>query len=111
MKYAHLSVFFSNAGVEQSTGQKHLGIHLDQKLEFNVQIKGKINKGSKRTDLIRKPQSKLPRNALLTIYKHFIRPHLDSGDIVYDQLTNDSFGRKLESVQDNAALAVTGAIE
>ena len=50
-----MSVFFSNAGVEQSVGQKHLGIHLDENLEFNVHIKGKINKASKKIDLIRKP--------------------------------------------------------
>ena len=27
----------------------------------------------------------LPRSALLTIYKSFIRPHLDYGDILYDR--------------------------
>ena len=51
------------------------------------------------------------RNALLTIYKFSIRPHLDYGDIVFDQPTNDSFCKKLESVQYNAALAITGAIK
>ena len=35
---------------------------------------------------------------LLTIYKSFIRPHLDYGDIVFDQPTNDSFCKKLESI-------------
>ena len=34
--------------------------------------------------LLRKLQSILPRTSLLTIYKLFIRPHLDYGDIVYD---------------------------
>ena len=51
------------------------------------------------------------RNALLTIYKFSIRPHLDYGDIVFDQPTNDSFCKKLESVQYNAALAITGTIK
>ena len=27
----------------------------------------------------------LPRQALVTIYKVFIRPHLDYGDVLYDQ--------------------------
>ena len=48
---------------------------------------------------------------LLTIYKSFIRPHLDYGDIVFDQPTNDSFCKKLENIQYNAALAITGAIK
>ena len=36
---------------------------------------------------------------------------MDYGHIVYDQPTNDSFCKKLESVQYNAALAMTGAIK
>ena len=35
---------------------------------------------------------------------------LDYGDTIYDQAYNDSFREKLESVQYNAALAITGAI-
>ena len=50
----------------------------------------------------------LPRNALLTIYKSFISPHLDYDDIVYDQPDIESFISKLEQVQYNAVLAVTG---
>ena len=43
--------------------------------------------------------------------KSFIRPHLDyHGDVIYDQLHNETFCSKLESVQFNAALAITGAI-
>ena len=53
---------------------------------------------------------KLPRPALLTIYKCFIKPRLDHSDIVYDQAYNLSFHQKLESIQYNAALALTGAI-
>ena len=61
--------------------------------------------------MIKKLQSKIPRNALLTVYKSFIRPHLDYGNIVHDQPTNDSFCKKLEMVQYNAALSITGAIK
>ena len=52
----------------------------------------------------------MPRGPLLTIYKSFIRPHLDYGDVIYDQHYNNSFHQKLESIQYNAALAITGAI-
>ena len=51
----------------------------------------------------------LPRETLLTIHKSFIRPHF--GDVIYDQLYNDSFHAKLESYQYKAALAMTGAIK
>ena len=52
----------------------------------------------------------LPREPLLTFYKSFVRPHLDYGDVIYDQHYNNSFHQKLESVQYNAALAIAGAI-
>ena len=38
------------------------------------------------------------------------RPHLDYGDVVYDQHFNNSLHQKLESVQLNAPLAIRGAI-
>ena len=52
----------------------------------------------------------LPRSSLLTIYKSFVRPHLDYGDVIYDQPNNSRLSDKTESVQYNAALAITGAI-
>ena len=61
--------------------------------------------------MIKKLSNTLPRDALLTIYKSFVRPHLDYGDIIYDQPQNESFCNKLESIQYNAALAITGAIQ
>ena len=60
---------------------------------------------------LQKLQSILLRTSLVTIYKLFIRLHLDYGDVVYDQPSNDAFSNKLESVQYNAALAITGAIK
>ena len=61
--------------------------------------------------LPQKLQSILLRTSLVIIYKLFIRPHLDYGDVVYDQPSNDAFSNKLETVQYNAALAITGAIK
>ena len=58
----------------------------------------------------RKSQNIIQRNSLLTIYKSFIRPHLDYGDIVYRQPNNGSFCQKNEAIQYQAALAITGAI-
>ena len=60
--------------------------------------------------MIKKLQPIIPRTALLTIYKFFLRPHFDYGDVIYDRAFNESFQNKLESVQYNAALAITGAI-
>ena len=46
----------------------------------------------------------------MTIYKSFVRPHLDYGDVIYDQPNNSNLSHKIESVQYNAVLAITGAI-
>ena len=47
---------------------------------------------------------------MLTIYKCFVRTHLDYGDIIYDQAFNNSFHQEIESLQYNIGLAITGAI-
>ena len=41
----------------------------------------------------------LPRSSLVIIYKSFVRPHLDYGDIIYDPAYNTAFHRKIEPVQ------------
>ena len=56
----------------------------------------KINKT---IGLLRKLQNLLPRTALIKIYKAFVRPHLDYGDILYHQAFSLSFQQKLESIQ------------
>ena len=52
----------------------------------------------------------LPRITLVTIYKAFVRPHLDYGDILYDKAFVNSFHDRLEAIQYNTCLAITGAI-
>ena len=47
----------------------------------------------------------------MTIYKSFIKPHLDYDDVVYNQPLNNTFSNKLETVQYNAAVAITTAIK
>ena len=73
-------------------------------------MKEKCEKFNEGIGIIKKLQNRLPRQALLKIYKSFVRPHLDYGDIIYDQPNNESFCHKLESYQYNVALAITGAI-
>ena len=48
--------------------------------------------------------------SLLTIYKTFTRSRLDYADIIYDQAYDSAFHDKLESIQYNACLEITGAI-
>ena len=52
------------------------------------------------------------RHVLDQMYKLYVRPHLDNGDVIYHkfdpELTLD-FTKKIENVQYSAALAVSGA--
>ena len=106
----HPSVTFNNSSVARTSCQKHLGLYLDEKLNFSHHIKEKISKACKGIGVIRKLHYVLPRHSLLTIYNSFIRPHLDYGDILYDQPNNQAFSNKLENLHYNAALAITGGI-
>ena len=106
----HPVVTFNNSPLAHTPCQKHLGLYLDERLNFSHHIKEKISKACKGIGVIRKLHHILPRHSLLTIYKTFIRPHLDYGNIIYDQPNNQAFSNKLEAVQYNAALAITGTI-
>ena len=81
------------------------------KLNFKLHIKEKISKAMKGICIIKKLSNVLPRKSLITIYKSFVRPHLDYSDLIYDQPNNESFCQQIESVQYNASLAITGAIK
>ena len=107
---SHLPLVFNNVNVSSSQSQKHLGVLLDAKLTFEEHYLTILCQTNRTTRLLRKLQSLLPRAALITIYKVFVRPHLDYGDVLYDQAFNASFHEKLESIQYNACLALTRAI-
>ena len=98
---------FNNLPIQNASSQNHLDIILDEKLNFESYLKEKSLKIHKSIGFIKKLQNTLSIQALLTIYKSFDRPHLDYGDIIYDQTKNKSFCEKLESCQYNAALAIT----
>ena len=107
---SHPPLIFNNNNIMQAASHKHLGIILDTRLSFEKHLETVLYKTNKTIGLIRKLQNLLPRSALVTLYKAFVRPHLDYGDILYDQARNESFHLKLESIQYNACLAITGAI-
>ena len=78
-KISHPKVNFNNSPVVQSTYQKHLGLYLDEKLNFFHHIEEKIYKAYRGIGVIKKLQKNLPRQSLLTIYKSFISPILTMG--------------------------------
>ena len=110
-KQAQEVVFSRKSDKVQTSQQKHLGLYLDEKLNFNHHTKEVISKVNEGIGIIRKLRSILSRNALLIIYKAFIRPNIGYCHFIYEQPHNESFCNNLEKLQYNAALAVTGAIK
>ena len=101
-------ISFNNTDITSSEYQKHLGIVLDSKLSFDRHLGEKISKANKGIGLINRLRRYVPRSSLLTLYKAYIRPHLDYADIIYDCPGNATFIQKLETIQYNACLAITG---
>ena len=103
-------MLFNNNNISQVNSLKYLGVILDVKLTFEEHLKNVFNKTNKTIGLLRKLSNLVARQAFVTIYKAFVRPYLDYGDVLYDQAFDHSFHAKIESIQYNACLAITGAI-
>ena len=123
-------IAFDGIAIEPVSDHKHLGLILDSKLTFNKHIDEKISIANRGVGVIRRLYHYSPRKSMIQIYKSFIRPHLDYCDIIYhkplhdifsseyyservssDPLhNNEQFTNKIEAVQYNSALAITGCI-
>ena len=73
----HPSVFYNKVEVSRTDSLKHLGLVLDIKLTFKKHIKDKLNETYFGVGKIKKLRDILPGDSLVTIYKSFIRSHLD----------------------------------
>ena len=107
-KSAH-EVVFSRKKIRVQS-HKYLGLTLDSKLNFGEHNPSLLSKVNKLTAVLQKLQAVLPRHSLLTTYKAFVRPHVDYSDVIYGKIFNETWHKKLESAQYNAALTTTGTI-
>ena len=113
VKTDHPVILFNDLPVMKVDEHKHLGIILDSKLSFSAHIHAAITKSRKGIGMLKFLSKYLPRNTLSDLYKLYVRPHLDYGDVIYHVPERDDGSKsylmgKLESVQYSAALAVTG---
>ena len=86
--------------MKETCKQKHLGMLLALKLDFQEHCRS----------LLKKVNKQLQNINIANYYKCFVGPHLDYGDIIYDQAFSDSFHQKVESRQYDAVLAITDTI-
>ena len=111
-KPIHPPIYFNESGVVTKSEQKHLGMILDSSLNFQSHVREKIVSARRGIGVIRYMSRYVTREVLDQMYKLYVRPHLDYGDIIYhkyDPELNLDFTKKLEATQYSAALAVSGA--
>ena len=114
----HPVILFNNIPIKKVSQHKHLGVILDSKLSFSAHIKSAISKTRKGIGLLKHLSKYLPRHTLNELYKLYVRPHLDYGDVTYHipakvcefshNIILPNLMEKLEAVQYSAAIAVTG---
>ena len=102
---------FNGENVQTAISQKHIGLVLDSKLDFNEHVNNRINKCNKMIDIMKKLSLFLSRKTLLIIYKSFVRPNLDYADMISDKPLNESLKTKTEMIQYRAAVVITGRIK
>ena len=76
-KVIHPSLIFNGKDVSRSEPHKHLALVFDPKLNFDMYLKGKFSVINNGIALLRKLKHSIPRKPLLSIYKTFLRLHLD----------------------------------
>ena len=64
----HPTLSLNNIQVERASSQKHLGLILDEKLNFKQHIESAIAKINKGIAVIKKLRYSLPHKSLITIY-------------------------------------------
>ena len=79
---ARPQLVFNNNLVHVTSDHEHLRMFLDFKQNFQEHIENMLNRVNKTIGLLQKLQNTFPRPLLLAIYKSFIRPYLDNGDII-----------------------------
>ena len=84
----------NNVSVKYVPFHKQIHPILDAKLEFNENFDSVLTKVNNKKILLEKFQNFLPQNSLLTLYKNFVRPHLDFDDVFYDKVGNKIFHKK-----------------
>ena len=119
-KSVHTPLVFNGIPVKVVEETKHLGVILDSKLSFVNHLKEKIAKANQGLGIMIQLRKWVSVKVLETVYKLFVRPHFDYGDVLYHQSdpnkdeifefsSKHKILKEVEKVQYNAAKIITGA--
>ena len=115
----HPQLIFNLSAVVKVNEQKHLGLTLEPGLSFEKHLSEKIIKAKKNIGILKHLSKFLPLRTLDQMYKALVRFHLDYCEVIYHipsithqphlGRTLSSLMEKVERIQYQAALAITGA--
>ena len=74
---------FNGIPVARKTSTKHIGLILDEKLNFRKHIKEALTKAKNGLGMLKFISRYVSRSVLEKLYKMHIRPHLDYEDVIY----------------------------
>ena len=97
-KDTHPPLCFNDIPVARKPFTKHLGMYLDEKLNFRKHIGEAIVKAKSGLALLKFLSTHVTRRVLDLSYKIYVRLFLEYGDIIFHDQANDSM-KLLESVQ------------
>ena len=106
-KNEHPPLFFNEIPVARKEWTKHLGVFLDKKLTFKKHVQESIIKANKGLSLLKFLSKYVNRKILDMMYKMYVRPHLEYGDLIYHGQSSE-LTKNFEKIQYKAGLIVTG---
>ena len=102
-----LDVNIKGIPLQKVNHAKHLGIIIDETLDWSDQVNHVIKKVSTGLYCLRKSTNVLPKHIQLMLYKTIIAPHFDYCNIVWGRC-NKLLNNKLQVLQNRAAKIITG---
>ena len=85
----HPPIELGNQAIVRWNKHKHLGVILDSRLNFQSQVIEAVIKAKRGIGLIKCLSKYVSRDVSDQVYKLYVRPHLDYGDIIYHRFDPD----------------------
>ena len=104
-----LPLKFCDEILSESENHKHLGITIQKDCKWHAHIHSVISKCQLLIACLRSLKYRISRKSLEIIYKSFIMPHFDFGDVIWDNCSND-LSNQLETLHLEALRIIVGAV-
>jgi hypothetical protein len=91
--------------LEQSDGEKYIGVLVDENLSFSKHIQNQVNKANSIMGLIRRIYAHLDEQSFKYLFQTLVRPHIEYAEAVWTPFKVGDID-KIENVQRRATKQV-----